>query len=46
MGQWKGLMPAWEAVNKVLLQSVLHRCKSVTLDIDATEIVSNKADAP
>ena len=45
MGQWEGLMPAWEAVNKVLLQSALHHCKSVTLDIDATEIVSNKADA-
>jgi hypothetical protein len=45
MGQWHGLMPAWESVNKALLQSALHHRKSVTLDIDATEIVSNKADA-
>jgi len=27
------------------LQSALHRCKKVTLDIDATEIVAHKADA-
>ncbi len=45
MGQWQGLMLAWEAVNKVLLQAALHHCKSVTLDIDATEIVANKTDA-
>jgi len=36
---------AWEAVNKVLLKSALHHCKAVTLDIDATEIIANKADA-
>jgi hypothetical protein len=36
---------AWEAVNKVVLQAALHRRKKVTLDIDATEIVANKADA-
>ena len=35
---------AWEAVNKVLLTSALHHCKAVTLDIDATEIIANKAD--
>jgi len=32
-------------VNKALLQSALHRCKKVTLDIDATEIVAHKANA-
>ncbi len=36
---------AWVAVNKVLLKSALHHCKAVTLDIDATEIIANKADA-
>lgn len=45
MGHWNGVLPAWEAVNKVILQSALHHPKLVTLDIDATEIVSNKADA-
>ena len=36
---------AWEAVNKRLLKSALHNCKHITLDIDATEIIANKADA-
>jgi hypothetical protein len=36
---------AWEAVNKAVLQAALHRRKKVTLDIDATEVVANKADA-
>jgi hypothetical protein len=36
---------AWEAVTKAVLQAALHRCKKVTLDIDATEVVANKAGA-
>jgi len=31
---------AWVKVNQALLQSALHRRKEVTLDIDATEVVS------
>ncbi len=36
---------AWVNVNQAVLQSALHRCKAVTLDIDATEVISNKACA-
>ena len=36
---------AWVAVNQAVLQSLLHRCKQVTLDIDATEVISHKARA-
>ena len=36
---------AWVSVNQAVLQSALHRCKAVTLDIDATEVIANKADA-
>ena len=32
-------------INKIILKSALHTHKGITLDIDATEIVSNKADA-
>jgi hypothetical protein len=32
-------------VNKPLLKTALHRRKGITLDIDATEIISHKADA-
>ena len=32
-------------VNKGVLKAALHRCKGITLDIDATEIISHKADA-
>ena len=35
----------WVEVNKAVLQSALHRCKKVTLDIDATELVAHKAEA-
>lgn len=34
-----------QEVNKIILKSALHQCKGITLDIDATEIVANKADA-
>jgi hypothetical protein len=52
LGDWlrrMGCQPeaqeAWVKVNQALLQSALHQCKKVTLDIDATEIVAHKADA-
>ena len=43
MGAQPQIRDAWVKVNQALLQSALHRCKQVTLDIDATEI--HKADA-
>ena len=45
MGSQPQIQDAWVKVNKALLQSALHRCKKVTLDIDATEIVAHKTDA-
>ena len=45
MGSQPQIQEAWVKVNKAVLQSALHRCKKVTLDIDATEIVAHKADA-
>ena len=45
MGAEPQIRDAWVKVNQALLQSALHRCKQVTLDIDATEIVAHKADA-
>jgi len=35
----------WHEVNKVVLKAALHRCKKVTLDIDATEIIAHKSSA-
>lgn len=45
IGKQPDIADAWVTVNKSLLQSALHHCKNVTLDIDATEIVSHKVDA-
>jgi hypothetical protein len=45
MGNQPQIQKAWVGVNQVLLQSALKKCKNVTLDIDATEIVANKANA-
>lgn len=45
MGNDDQAVKAWVDVNKEVLQSALYRCKSVTLDIDATEIVADKAGA-
>ena len=45
IGAQPQIRDAWVKVNQALLQSALHRCKQVTLDIDATEIVAHKADA-
>ena len=44
----KSMLPSgwhWVKVNKAVLKAALHRCKKVTLDIDATEIVAHKAQA-
>ncbi|MFT7387413.1 MAG: hypothetical protein ACI8VC_000653, partial [Candidatus Endobugula sp.] len=32
-------------MNRAVLQFALHHCKKITLDIDATEIIADKADA-
>ena len=45
MGSQPHIQGAWVKVNKALLPSALHRCKKVTLAIDATEIVAHKTDA-
>ena len=45
MGHANDAVAALVAVNKAVLQAALHRRKKVTLDIDATEIIANKADA-
>jgi len=34
-----------QKLNKTFLSAALHTCKGVTLDIDATEIIANKASA-
>jgi len=36
---------AWVHVNQAVLQSALHHCKAVTLDIDATEVIADKTSA-
>ena len=43
LGAQPHIQDAWVKVNRALLQSALHCCKQVTLDIDATEIVAHKA---
>jgi len=45
MGGQPQINDAWVKVNQAVLQSALHHCKKVTLDIDATEIVAHKAEA-
>ena len=45
MGSQPQIQAVWVKVNKALLKVALHRCKKVTLDIDATEIVAHKAGA-
>lgn len=44
-GNREGIQDASVKVNRAVLKSVLHRCKESTLDIDATEILSNKSEA-
>lgn len=45
MGNDPTISDAWVSVNQAVLQSALHHCNKVTLDIDATEVVSNKTSA-
>jgi len=45
IGRDENSQAAWVCVNQAVLKSALHRCKAVTLDIDATEVIANKADA-
>ena len=45
MGKHSQMPEAWVAVNQSVLACALHHCKEVTLDIDATEIVSHKSEA-
>ena len=45
MGSDSTINDVWVAVNQAVLHSALHRCNQVTLDIDAAEVVSNKASA-
>jgi hypothetical protein len=45
MGNNPESFQSWVEVNKAVLKSALHQCRGVTLDIDATEIISHKSDA-
>lgn len=45
LGSDSNIEAAWVSVNQAVLQSALHRCERVTLDIDATEVISNKSSA-
>jgi hypothetical protein len=45
MGGNKETFVALQELNKVILQSALHKRKGITLDIDATEIIANKLEA-
>ncbi len=45
IGNQPQIQDAWSRVTQAVLQSALHRCKKVTLDIDATEIIAHKAEA-
>jgi hypothetical protein len=36
---------ALRKANKTLLKATLNNCKNITLDIDASEVIANKADA-
>ena len=45
MGNDNQSFAAWNEVNKAVLKAALHQRKGITLDIDATEVIANKADA-
>jgi len=45
MGNEPQINSAWCEVNKAVLKAALHQCKGITLDIDATEIISHKKEA-
>ena len=42
MSKEQGVAKAQQAINQHLLQAALGNCKSLTLDIDATEVISHK----
>jgi len=45
MGDNPDILKFWTRVNKTILKATLHKCKGITLDIDATEIIANKKEA-
>lgn len=45
MGRQSIAFSGWKAVNRRILAAALQRKKSITLDIDATEIIANKRGA-
>ena len=45
MSKEQGVAKAQQAVNQYLLQATLGNCKSLTLDIDAAEVVAQKSTA-
>ena len=45
MSKEQGIGKAQQAVNQHLLQATLGNCKSLTLDIDATEVIAHKSTA-
>ena len=45
MSKEQGVAKAQQAVNQHLLQVTLGNCKSLTLDIDATEVIAHKSTA-
>ncbi|MEY8238782.1 MAG: IS1380 family transposase, partial [Cycloclasticus sp.] len=45
MGNDPDILKFWTLVNKPVLKAALHKCKGITLDIDASEIISGKLDA-
>ena len=42
MGKFSSIQDCWVKVNHVLLRPALHQCKKVTLDIDATEVITQE----
>jgi hypothetical protein len=44
MGNNPEILKFWTRVNKTILKAALNKCKGITLDIDATEIIANKKD--
>jgi hypothetical protein len=45
MGNNPEILKFWTRVNKTILKAALNKCKGITLDIDATEIIANKKEA-
>ncbi len=45
LGKDNQRIKALQKVNKTVLKATLNHCKNITLDIDASEVIANKADA-